>query len=200
MSILADLWRSARSFARTPALALALVLCIAVGVGSTAVLHGFARGLTVRASPELAAGFSRVAALLELTAGAVWFIAAINVALLLVARSSARSRETSIRVALGSSRARLVRHLLADGVVLTAEGARQVGAGVLAGAAISRLAVRWLSAAAPDAGAPTLRMYLAAAMLLVIAAALAIVSPARSVLTVDPLTLLDDRPAEASSN
>src|SRR5262249_50560313 len=48
MSILVDLWRSARSFARTPALTLALVLSIAAGIGSTAVLQGFARGVAGR--------------------------------------------------------------------------------------------------------------------------------------------------------
>jgi hypothetical protein len=103
-----------------------------------------------------------------------------------------RRREVAVRMAIGAQGWTLVR-------LLAAEGVRQVMVGVLVGAVIARLSARWLTAAVPGAGLPTLRMYLAAAVMLVVAAAVALVSPARSVLTVDPIALLDDRPSEASS-
>ena len=51
MSILADLRYSAKSFARTPVLTLALLLTIALGIGSNAAVLGFIRGLVVREVP-----------------------------------------------------------------------------------------------------------------------------------------------------
>jgi predicted permease len=67
---------------------------------------------------------------LMVTVGLVLVIACSNVAMLLVARNSARQREFSLRSALGAGPARLFRQLLTEGVLL-------VGAGAVAG---------WLSA------------------------------------------------------
>ena len=51
MSFLRDPAYSARSFARTPVLTLALLLSIALGIGSNAAVLGFVRGLVVRDVP-----------------------------------------------------------------------------------------------------------------------------------------------------
>ena len=73
-------------------------------------------------TPEVSGGLQRMGRLLSTAAAAVFFIACVNVATFLLSRASARSRETSVRIAIGASRGRLARQLLADAILLSVIG------------------------------------------------------------------------------
>jgi len=70
-------------------------------------------------------------------------IACLNVANLLVARSAARRKETSVRAALGGSRLRLLREQVAESLTLAA-------AGGVVGLPLGWAGVRWLVDSRPD--------------------------------------------------
>lgn len=136
---------------------------------------------------DYVAGDSKLAMLVLLGAvGFVLLIACANIAGLMIARTTSRSREVAVRAAIGAGRWQLIRQTLAESVVLSAAGA-------LLGLAFASLGMRVMIAIAPKGSVVGLQPAVDPAVLVftlvagVAAALLFALAPAWQVMRVAPV-------------
>lgn len=97
-------------------------------------------------SPQSDAPLTALTALLLGLSGVVLVIACLNVANMLLARGTARSKEVAVRLALGANRSRIVGQLLTEGLLLAVAGAAM---GLLLSYWVMRALTTSLAAAMP---------------------------------------------------
>jgi putative ABC transport system permease protein len=145
-----DLRNASRSLARSPGMALSAVFCLALGIGGTtavasAISRALLQPLPVRDPDQLVEPRFYVSMLSAFAAVALALAIAGLYGVLSYAVAQ-RTRELGIRVALGSSRARLVTLVTRDGMSLVVAG---VALGLAGGYALMRLMVSILYGVSP---------------------------------------------------
>jgi predicted permease len=127
----------------------------------------------------------------------VLLAACANLASLFAARAADRSRELSLRVALGASRWRLVRQLLTEAMVLSVLGG---AAGMATAALLAGALNRWgLSGYGDLAAEVDLSVYLVALTLTLVSGLLFGMIPARNVWQSNPLQAMKSGPVDEAS-
>jgi predicted permease len=112
------------------------------------VASDLARGVLVPLHDDLVGSAEPTLLVLMGSVAVLLLITCTNIAALVLTRGIARSREFSIRAALGSGRSRLVRQLVIESLMLASIGA---GAGLAAGAILQRALIAVAPAALPQA-------------------------------------------------
>jgi predicted permease len=127
---------------------------------------------------------------LTLLAGLILLAACANLGSLFAARAADRSREVALRLALGSSRKRILRGLLTEALLISLAGGS-------VGLAVSIVLLRRLSVWQPFAGAPVhipvtpdARLYVVALILALVSGFLFGIVPVRQVLRANPYEIV----------
>ncbi|MDE3137008.1 MAG: ABC transporter permease [Acidobacteriota bacterium] len=158
---------------------------------SSIELVSAARGIS-----GLRSRYSRPLEILLVAVGLVLLIACANVANLLLARAAGRQKEISMRMALGASKARLVRQWLTESLVLAGFGA--IVGGLLSAWGVDAL-VSLLGQGVSVNVLPDARVLLFALIVLVVTAILFGIAPALRSSRVEPMLTLREHSAWAAS-
>ena len=102
--------------------------------------------MSTSTSPRTDTGLAVASALLMAISGVVLVIACLNIANMLLARGTARTKEIAIRLAVGGARSRVVRQLVTESFLLAAAGS---AAGLLIAFLATRLLIGTLSPLVP---------------------------------------------------